>query len=109
VNVGFSQVRDRLQRYLQARTGLALALRPLSEVAAAPGLAPGARVCSDGHAIYLPVEIGRFARRQDNLRLVRWSGCLLSRVQHRRFRLRRPWNAAVLHGWRCPRMGRRAI
>ena len=69
VNVGFAQVRDRLQRYLQARTGLALALRPLSEVAAAPGLAPGALVCSDGHAIYLPVEIGRFARRQDNLAL----------------------------------------
>jgi hypothetical protein len=69
VNVGFAQVRDRLQRYLQARTGLALALRPLSAVAAAPGLAPGALVCSDGHAIYLPVEIGRFACRQDNLAL----------------------------------------
>jgi len=69
VSVGFSQVRDRLQRYLRARTGLTLALRPLPEVAAAPGLAPGALVCSDGHAIYLPVEIGRFARRQDNLAL----------------------------------------
>ncbi|MBI5581882.1 MAG: hypothetical protein HY895_22230 [Deltaproteobacteria bacterium] len=69
VSVGFAQVRDRLQRYLQARTGLALALRPLPEVAVAPGLAPGALVCSDGHAIYLPVEIGRFARRQDNLAL----------------------------------------
>jgi len=65
VSVGFAQVRDRLQRYLQARTGLALTLRPLSE-AAARGLAPGTLVCSDGHAIYLPVEIGRFARRQDN-------------------------------------------
>jgi nitric oxide reductase NorD protein len=69
VNVGFAQVRDRLQRYLQARTGLALVLRPLSEIAAAPGRAPGALVCSDGHAIYLPVEIGRFVRRQDNLAL----------------------------------------
>jgi len=69
VSVGFAQVRDRLQRYLRARTGLTLALRPLPEVAAAPGLAPGALVCSDGHAIYLPVEIGRFARRQDNLAL----------------------------------------
>jgi hypothetical protein len=65
VSVGFGQVRDRLQRYLQARTGLALTLRPLSGVAAVPG----ALVCSDGHAIYLPVEIGRFARRQDNLAL----------------------------------------
>lgn len=65
VSVGFAQVRDRLQRYLQARTGLALTLRPLSGVAAVPG----ALVCSDGHAIYLPVEIGRFARRQDNLAL----------------------------------------
>ena len=69
VSVGFDQVRDRLQRYLQARTGLTLALRPLSEVAAAHGLAPGALVCSDADAIYLPVEIGRFAHRQDNLAL----------------------------------------
>jgi hypothetical protein len=69
VSVGFAQVRDRLQRYLQARTGLALALRPLSDVAAAHGLAPGALVCSDGQAIYLPAAIGRFARRQDNLAL----------------------------------------
>jgi nitric oxide reductase NorD protein len=69
VSVGFAQVRDRLQRYLQARTGLALALRPLPDVAAAPGRAPNALVCSDGHAIYLPVEIGRFARRQDNVAL----------------------------------------
>jgi hypothetical protein len=69
VSVGFAQVRDRLQRYLQARTGLALALRPLPEIAAAPGLAPAALVCSDGQAIYLPAEIGRFARRQDNLAL----------------------------------------
>jgi hypothetical protein len=69
VSVGLAQVRDRLQRYLQARTGLALTLRPLSEVAAAPALAPAALVCSDGHAIYLPAEIGRFARRQDNLAL----------------------------------------
>lgn len=69
VSVGLAQVRDRLQRYLQARTGLALALRPLPEVAAAPGLGPAALVCSDGHAIYLPAEIGRFARRQDNLAL----------------------------------------
>jgi nitric oxide reductase NorD protein len=69
VSVGFAQVRDRLQRYLQARTGLALALRPLPDVAAAPGRAPKALVYSDGHAIYLPVEIGRFARRQDNVAL----------------------------------------
>ena len=69
VSVGFDQVRDRLQRYLQARTGLALVLRPLSEAAAVPGLAPGALVCSDGQAMYLPAEIGRFARRQDNLAL----------------------------------------
>ncbi len=69
VSVGFAQVRNRLQRYLRARTGLTLALRPLPEVAAAPGLAPGALVCSDAHAIYLPAEIGRFARRQENLAL----------------------------------------
>jgi len=71
VRVGFAQVQDRLMRYLQARTGRALALRPFS---ALPELYSGLSgrdrmVCSDGAAIYVPDEIGRFDRKEQNLAL----------------------------------------
>jgi nitric oxide reductase NorD protein len=68
VSVGFSQVQDRLRRYLHARTGLALSVRPLSALAAAEAaaLGPGRMVCSDAQAVYLPDEIDRFADRQEN-------------------------------------------
>lgn len=62
VNVGWAQVQDRLRRYLHARTGLALAIRPMSALAAGPESVPGPErmVCSDAQAIYLPEEIDRF-------------------------------------------------
>jgi hypothetical protein len=71
VSVGLTQVHGRLQRYLGARTGLALAVRPLSALpaAAAAALAPGTMVCSDRGAVYLPEEIGWHGRREDNERL----------------------------------------
>ncbi|MBN2705612.1 MAG: hypothetical protein JXR89_04135, partial [Deltaproteobacteria bacterium] len=45
-----------LQRYLRARGGRALAVRPLSEVPFSPVDRPAA-VCTDGRKIYLPAEM----------------------------------------------------
>jgi hypothetical protein len=71
VCVGVLQVQDRLHRYLQIRTGRAFAIRPLSALPApyAKVIDRGRMVCSDGAAIYVPDEIGRFARKEENLAL----------------------------------------
>ena len=73
VGVGFTQVHDRLRRYLHARTGLALSIRPLSalEGVAAAALGPGRWVCSDAQAIYLPDEIEHFDGKEQNAELYR--------------------------------------
>ncbi len=73
VSVGFEQVRDRLRRYLHARTGLALSIRPLSALTGveAAALHPDRMVCSDARTIYLPDEIDRFSGRQENAGLYR--------------------------------------
>jgi nitric oxide reductase NorD protein len=73
VSVGCGQVQDRLRRYLHARTGLGLAVRPLSELPAgrAASSGHGRMVCSDSAAIYLPDEIDRFDCRDENERLYR--------------------------------------
>ena len=73
VNVGWVQVQDRLRRYLHARTGLALAIRPLSALptAAAGALGQQRLVCSDAQAIYIPEEIDRFDCKEDNAELYR--------------------------------------
>ena len=72
-SVGFAQVQDRLRRYLHARTGLALSIRPLSALAAAEAaaLGPGRMVCSDAQAIYLPDEIDQFDDKEQNAELYR--------------------------------------
>jgi len=71
VCVGVVQVQDRLRRYLQIRTGRAFAIRPLSALPAfyAKAIDRDRMVCSDGAAIYVPDEIGRFARKAENLDL----------------------------------------
>lgn len=71
VSVGFAQERERLRRYLQARTGLALSIRPLSALPGVEGAALGSErlVCSGAQTIYLPDEISRFPRRQENAEL----------------------------------------
>jgi hypothetical protein len=71
VCVGVAQVQDRLRRYLQIRTGRAFAIRPLSALPAlyARAIDRDRMVCSDGAAIYVPDEIGRFARKEENLDL----------------------------------------
>jgi hypothetical protein len=63
VAVAIAQVRPSLNRYLRARTGRSLFIRPLSVLSDASG------PCSDGRYIYLPDEISRFERKSDNLRL----------------------------------------
>jgi hypothetical protein len=78
VSVGWGQVRDRLARYLNARTGLGLSIRPISALPAvhASTLVPGRLVCSDHEAIYLPDEVDRFGRREENEHLYRLLVCL---------------------------------
>jgi hypothetical protein len=73
VCVGFAQVHGRLRRYLHARTGLALAIRPLSALAgaSATALKPERWVCSDAQSIYLPDEIGHFDSKEQNAELYR--------------------------------------
>jgi hypothetical protein len=73
VSVGCGQVQDGLRRYLHARTGLGLAVRPLSELPAgwAASLGRDRLVCSDHAAIYLPDEVERFESRDENERLYR--------------------------------------
>ncbi len=73
VGAGLAQLRGRLDRYLNARMGRRLAIRPLSALsaAAAADLGPERLVCSDAHAIYLSDEIDRFADRGENAELYR--------------------------------------
>jgi hypothetical protein len=63
VAVAIAQVRSPMNRYLRARTGRSLSIRPLSELSDASG------PCSDGRYIYLPDEINRFERKSGNLKL----------------------------------------
>ena len=71
VAVPLSAVRAGLERYLQARTGLAVAIRPLSSLSEKqPTSDPGAPlVRCDGRAIYLPDEMDLMERRTDNAAL----------------------------------------
>jgi nitric oxide reductase NorD protein len=71
VAVPLSAVRAGLERYLHARTGLAVAIRPLcARSEEQPTRDPGVSlVRCDGRAIYLPDEIDLMARRADNAAL----------------------------------------
>ncbi len=68
VAVPLSAMRSGLERYLQARTGLAVAIRPLSALSQQQidRDGPPPLVHCDGRAIYLPDEIALMARRTDN-------------------------------------------
>ena len=69
VTVPFSRVRTPLNRYVQARTGRTVSLRPMSALpaAAAAGAEGGPAVLTDGRFIYLPDEIDHFDTRAENL------------------------------------------
>jgi nitric oxide reductase NorD protein len=71
VAVSLQEVQARMNRYLLARTGRPLTVRPLTGLSKAmlgqrkqPPLA-----CSDGTFIYLAEEIGSYERRSENLKL----------------------------------------
>ncbi|MGD9878329.1 nitric oxide reductase activation protein NorD [Desulfococcus sp.] len=68
VTVALPEIRGRLNRYLKARTGLRIALRPMSATAAGAleGASTPPLVLSDGRCIYLADEIGRFPSRDEN-------------------------------------------
>ena len=66
IAVSFSQVRQGLDRYLQARIGGRLSVRPLSELSQLPLPGEAPWVCSSGKYIYLPDEIDRFDEKNDN-------------------------------------------
>jgi len=68
VAVSFPQIQHGLNRYLQARTGRALSVCPLSELSETDLFDHEMPlVCSRGNRIYLPDEISRFDRKSENL------------------------------------------
>ena len=71
VAVSLAEVRHSLNRYLQARTGLPISIRSLSDV---PNSflkqdAGSTFICSDGKFIYLTDEINRFPTKDENATL----------------------------------------
>ncbi|MDJ0667612.1 MAG: hypothetical protein QNJ61_10045 [Desulfobacterales bacterium] len=71
--VPLTRVMAGLNRYLQARTGGPVSLKPLATL---PGITDaerlgGPRCACDGIAVYLPDEIERYASREENARLFR--------------------------------------
>jgi nitric oxide reductase NorD protein len=57
-----------LNRYIKARTGLGITVKPLSSISAKK-IASGLTAVSDAHHIYLPDEIDFFSKKKDNLSL----------------------------------------
>ena len=71
VTIHISRVRQQLNRYLMARTGLAVSVRPLSLLPDSLLTDPHKIifVCSDGKFIYLPDEISHFPQKAENIAL----------------------------------------
>jgi hypothetical protein len=69
VAVSFHDAAAQLNRYLQARLGQTVNLRPISALTQANQTDPEALVVSDGRSIYLADEIDRYPSRAENLRL----------------------------------------
>ena len=68
VTVPISQVQHQLNRYLQARTGMSISVRPLSSLSRAYVEAHDMKplACSDGQFIYLPPEIDMLPTKDEN-------------------------------------------
>ncbi len=71
MTVPLSQVSRRLGRYLQARAGRGLTIRPVSALpeAVLKSSMPLPSVISDGRFIYLPDELGVYATKEENIDL----------------------------------------
>ncbi|ETR73327.1 MAG: von Willebrand factor type A [Candidatus Magnetoglobus multicellularis str. Araruama] len=70
--VALSQIIQPLVNYVQARTGLPLQIRPVSDLAH-EDFSPMS-VCTDGKTIFLPDEMGVFDSKRDNVRIYK---CLI--------------------------------
>ncbi len=68
VSVSLARIQPQLNRYLRARTGISLSVRPFSELSQA-SLDPQAWVVSDGRCIYLPEAIDCFSSQAENARM----------------------------------------
>ncbi len=71
VAVGLSEIRQPLNRYLRARTGLPISIRPLSDLPDSVVNRNDGKtfICSDGKTIYLADEIDRFGSKNENANL----------------------------------------
>lgn len=71
VAASLSQLQAQLNRYLRARTGRDVRVRPLSARPQDGGGNPAAAdgICSDRHAVYLPDEVSRFETRSENIQV----------------------------------------
>lgn len=71
VTIPISRVRQQLNRYLMARTGLSVSVRPISSLpdSLLTEFNKKNLVCSDGKFIYLPDEISVFPHRSENINL----------------------------------------
>jgi len=65
--VALSQIIQPLVHYAQARTGLRLQIRPISDISS-ENIDP-MTVCTDGKNIYLPDEMGVFSNKRDNTKI----------------------------------------
>ena len=76
IAVSLSDLTPQLNRYLQARTGLAISVRPLSTFSGKirEEDLTAVSACSDGRFIYLPDEIDLFDQRSENEKLYK---CLI--------------------------------
>jgi nitric oxide reductase NorD protein len=71
VTIPISRVRQQIDRYLMARTGLSISVRPLSLLpdSLIQEFNKSIFVCSDGKFIYLPDEISVFPHKAQNINL----------------------------------------
>ncbi len=69
VTVPLSLVRQPINQYIKARTGLPVSIKPLSSLPESlfNAIDDQPTVCSDGKFIYLPKEISRFDNKRQNL------------------------------------------
>ena len=71
IAVALYQLQPQMNRYLRARTGLAMTVRSITQLPkrVAPSAKDTVTVCSDGKNIYLPDQIDRSHQKIDNQRL----------------------------------------
>jgi nitric oxide reductase NorD protein len=74
VTASLPQVRSQLDQYLQARTGMPLSVRPLSELPTKflKKINNSISVLSDGRFIYLPDKIGVYSSHEKNILLYKY-------------------------------------